>query len=53
MTLTSLDIGVIMTCDEIQLGPFDYVVTHMYICSQEYDSFSNYTENKERFGLKV
>ena len=29
MTLTSLDIRVIMACDKIQLGPIDYVVTHI------------------------
>ena len=26
-----LDIRVIMACDKIQLGPFDYVATHMII----------------------
>ena len=29
MTIMSMDIRVIMACDKIQLGPFDYVATHI------------------------
>ena len=31
MTLMSLEIRVIMACEKIQLGPFDYVATHIYV----------------------
>ena len=31
MTIMSRDIRVIMACDKIQLGPFDYVVTRMFL----------------------
>ena len=31
MTDMSLNIRVIMACDEFQLGPFDYVATHIYV----------------------
>ena len=31
MTLMSREIRVIMACDKLQLGPFDYVVRHMSV----------------------